>query len=236
VGDGMADPTTIEESRHSTGRGGGRIMKLRPWFLLAAVAAASCGGYDAPDEVTFGQLVYTQPAPTPGGQPSDLFKPLTSYYLDPSLEVWKDGQQQLPQALPSSTVTTITTRMGTGTGGFGYTQQTNNPGPGGVPNADVGLRLAYIQTTQAYYYNYCSIYWAYYYCYPGWAYAGSYTTGTVLVQMVGLKTIGTVVTPGKALWVSALYSVLGSAGLENAPRLTSALNQAFDQSPYLKTN
>ena len=207
-------------------------MKLQPWFLLAAIAAAGCGGYDAPDEVTFGQLVYTQPAPNPGGPPSDLFIPLNSYYLDPLLEVWKDGVQQ-PGAtpLPTQASTVINTRMGT----YGYTQD-QTTGTGGVPNADVGIRLAYIQTTQAYYYNYCSIYWAYYYCYPGWAYAGSYTTGTVLVQMVGLKTIGTVVTPGKALWVSALYSVLGSAGLENAPRLTSALNQAFDQSPYLKTN
>ena len=211
-------------------------MKIRPWFLLAAMAAAGCGGYDAPSEVTGGQLVYTQPAPTTDNNPSAIFKPLTNYYLDPSMEVWKDGVQQVPQAIPSSSVTTITTRMTN----FGYTQVVPpNPIPpnGNPPNADVGLRLAYLQTTSTYYYNggYCSIYWAYYYCYPGWAYAGSYTTGTVLVQMVDLRT-GSTASPGRALWVSALYAILGTAGLDAAPTMNTALNQAFDQSPYLDTH
>jgi hypothetical protein len=208
-------------------------MKIRSWFSLAAIAAAGCGGYDAPSEVTNGQLVYTQPAPTTDNNPSAIFKPLNSYYLDPSLEVWKDGVQQLPQAVPSSTVSVITTRMGT----FGYTQQTTNPPVGQTPNADVGLRLAYLQTTNTYYYSggYCSIYWAYYYCYPGWAYAGSYTTGTVLIQMVDLRT-GTGASPGRALWVSSLYAILGTAGLSNSGALNTALTRAFAQSPYLDTH
>lgn len=213
-------------------------MKMRPWFLLATIAAAGCGGYDAPSEVTYGQLVYTQPAPTTNNDPSSIFKPLNNYYLDPTMEVWKDGVAQTPQAVPSSTVTVITTRMGTdGIAGFGYVRQTTNPPAGQTPNADVGMRLAYLQTTSTYYYSggYCSIYWAYYYCYPGWAYAGSYTTGTVLVQMVDLRT-GAAATPGRALWVSALYAILGTGGLNNAGALNTALNRAFDQSPYLDTH
>ena|SRR5438552_11449240 len=210
-------------------------MKLRPWFLLAAIAAAGCGGYDAPSEVTYGQLVYTQPAPTPGGQPSDLFKPLNSYYLEPTMDVWEDGASQGTQLVPSSTVSAITAQMTS----LGYTQQTTPPpaGPAGIPNADVGLRLTSFKTNYTYYTGggYC-YYWWYYYCYPGWAYAGTYTTGTVLVSMIDLRNAGTTPQPGRALWVSVLYAVLGTSGLENAPQLNTALGRAFDQSPYLDTH
>ena len=212
-------------------------MKIRPWFLLAATAAAGCGGYDAPSEVTNGQLVYTQPAPTTNNDPTAIFKPLDgTYYLDPSVEVWNDGVQQAPAVIPDTTRTTITAAMTS----FGYTLTSSAPiPPNGSPpaGAQVGMRLAYLKTTNTYYYSggYCSIYWAYYYCYPGWAYAGSYTTGTVLVQMVDLRT-GTGASPGRALWVSSLYAILGTAGLSNSAALNTALTRAFAQSPYLDTH
>jgi len=200
-------------------------MKIRTWFLLAATAAAGCGGYYAPDDVTFGNVVYTQQAP------GATFTALRTYYLDPLMEVWEDGTQQLPVAVPSSTATTVDTEMTK----KGYTKVTANPSPGNRPSADTGLRLVYLKSNFTYYTSggYCSVYWAYYACWPGWAYAGSYSTGTVLMMMVDTK----VAPPTTSvLWTSALYAILRGSSLENTTILNTAITTAFAQSPYLKTS
>ena len=54
-------------------------METRRWLLLATIAAAACGGYTAPDEVTFGASVYSQP------DPKASFTPLRTFFLDPKL-------------------------------------------------------------------------------------------------------------------------------------------------------
>ena len=62
---------------------------------------------------------------------------------------------------------------------YGYTSTALTTPP------HVGLRLAWIQNTYAYYYNYCSGYWyGWYGCWPTWGYAGSYSTGTVLMRVL----------------------------------------------------
>jgi hypothetical protein len=195
-------------------------------FLLAAIAAAACGGYDAPSEVVYGTLAYSQANP----DALNKFPSLRTYYLDPLVEVWLDGEQQVSQPVPAATVTVIQTNMTK----YGYTQVTTNPGPGQNPNADVGLRLAYLKSTTVYYYSggYCSIYWAYYACWPGWAYAGAYTSGTVIGLMLDTKaSVG-----GHILWAIGLYGVLSGTTLDNTTRLNDALNRAYAQSPYLKTS
>jgi hypothetical protein len=198
-------------------------MRIRPWFLLVALATG-CGGYDAPSEVTFGSLAYTQQAP------GATFTTLRTYYLDPVVEVWQDGVPQPGQPLPAAASATITTRMAA----YGYTQVNTPPKASAAPNSDVGMRLAYLKTTQAYYVSsgYCSPYWVYWACWPSWAYAGSYTNGTVLVLMVNTR----LTPPNTAvLWVAGLYGVLQGATLDSA-NFNNALNRAFDQSPYLKTS
>jgi len=193
--------------------------------LFAAIAAAGCGGYDAPDEVTFGSVAYTQQAP------GFDFKPLNTYYLDPQMEVWHDGELQPAfQPVPPQTLDLINQKMAA----YGWTAVTQTPGPGQAPASDVGMRLAYFKTTYTYYYSggYCSIYWAYYACWPGYAYAGQYTTGTVLTMMIDTKAP---VNQTKVLWVSALYAVLLGSTIEDTPRLNTAMARAFDQSPYLNT-
>jgi len=197
-------------------------MRTQRWTLLAAIAAAACGGYSAPDEVVLGQAVYTQKAPTAN------FAPLRTYYLDPVMEHWEDGETVAPVVLPSSTAAVINARMVA----YGYTAAPQ-------ASANVGLRLAWTEATQvAYYYNnWCSVYWAYYSCWPTWSYAGSYRTGTVLTAMVDLRT--TPAHPNDSrnmLWVSAMYSVLQATSIENQTLLNEALDRAFDQSTYLKTS
>ena len=203
-------------------------MKILRTILLTAIAVAGCGGYDAPSEVVLGTNVYTQPAPTAD------FKPLRSYYLDPSVEVWKDGELQAPTTVPSATLTTITNRMGT----YGYTPAALTASP------HVGLRMVWFKNSYTYYYSYCSGYWyGWYGCWPSWGYGGSYSTGTVLLVMVDLRPAppptpppGTDGGQRPVLWLTGLYSVLEGSSIENTTKLDAALDKAFDQSPYLKTS
>jgi hypothetical protein len=202
-------------------------MKILRWALLAAIAAAGCGGYDAPTEVVLGSNVYTQPAP------GASFAALRSFYLDPSVEVWKDGEQQPSTAVPSATASVINQRMGT----YGYTPAALTASP------HVGLRMAWMQNSYTYYYSYCSGYWyGWYGCWPSWGYGGSYSTGTVILMMVDLREAPPPQPPpvdggGRpVLWVSGLYAVLQGTSIENTNTLNAALNRAFDQSPYLKTS
>ncbi|MFL5388302.1 MAG: DUF4136 domain-containing protein [Myxococcales bacterium] len=205
-------------------------MKSRLWFLLAAIGAIGCGGYSADEEVTLGSAVYTQPAPNVN------FTAFKTYYLDPKMEVWEDGAQDVVgQPVPSSTVTTIQQQMTK----YGYTQQATPPTGNNLPNADVGLRLVFLQSNFTYYVSsgYCSVYWAYYACWPGWAYAGSYSTGTVLMMMVDTRTGQIAPAPDNAtVWATALYAVLRGSSLENSNQLNSAIVRAYDQSPYLKNS
>jgi len=196
-------------------------MTIRLWCLLVAITAAACGGYNPPDEIYFGSLVYTQQAP------GTTFTAYKTYYLDTTVDVWKNGGPSIPSAtLPPSTEQVIDTRMAA----YGYTKVTIPPGPGGVPNSDVGMRLAYIETTTVIYANYCSIYWAYYPCWPTWGYAGSYSSGTVLMLMIDTRTTPPTTT---TLWAVGLYGVLTGTTLNDTTKLNNAMNRAFDQSPYL---
>src|SRR3954470_7546940 len=121
-------------------------MVFRSWFLIAALAAAGCGGYDAPPQIVTRTLTHTPPPPP---ATAATFQPLRTYYLDPLIEVWQDGEAQVSQPVPSSTVTTITTNMTR----LGYTRVTTDPGPGIAPAADVGIRIAYLKTSFSYYYG-----------------------------------------------------------------------------------
>jgi uncharacterized protein DUF4136 len=206
-------------------------MRTRRWLLLATMAAAGCGGYTAPDEVVLGSSVYTQPAP--GAD----FKPLNTYYLDPSLEVWEDGVQKPSQAIPSAVVTTLNSRLS----GYGYTAA---PVSGAPPyGADVALRLAWFNNSYSYYYSWCApYYYGWYGCWPTYGYAGSYSTGTVAMLMVDLRAARPpnppITNPAElpVLWATGLYAVLRGTTPDNTNVFNQALNRAFDQSPYLDTH
>jgi hypothetical protein len=177
--------------------------------------------------------VYTQHAP------NFDFKPLTTFYLDPAQENWQDGEQKPSTALDASAATVITNRLTQ----YGYAQVGNgalNP----PSTADVGLKVALINNSYSYYYSYCGSYWyGWYGCWPAWGYAGTYSTGTVILVMVDLRANRPPNTPPPnlpaaqrpVLWVNANYAVLQGTG-SNQANLTTALNRAFDQSTYLDTH
>lgn len=76
---------------------------------------------------------------------------------------------------------------------------------------------------------------------PGWGWGGvpyysSYTTGTILMEMTNPEdyriVLGDTVTP--LYWAGAVNGVLSSGS--DASRITRGIDQAFEQSPYLKNN
>ena len=75
-------------------------------------------------------------------------------------------------------------------------------------------------------------YWSYWYPYYGWCYpvAYSYTVGSVFVVMLDPAKTG----DNKAVWFAGCNGILSSTGASNASRINSDLDQAFNQSPYLR--
>jgi hypothetical protein len=119
--------------------------------------------------------------------------------------------------------------------------------------ADIGINTAVIKittTVQTYppgywwgypgyggcYYGYCGYYPYYDYYYGGYyTYSYTYSTGSVLVEMVDLKYIDTVANRLNVVWTNFNTGVLGST-TQNISGAVSSVNQAFTQSTYLKTN
>src|SRR5436309_15722695 len=95
---GRSNATTSSMHRRST-------MRMRRWYVLAAIATSACGGYDAPAEVVYGTLAYSQKSPEAN------FSPLKNYYLDPLMEVWLDGEKQPSVQVPDATKPVITNNI-----------------------------------------------------------------------------------------------------------------------------
>ena len=100
-------------------------------------------------------------------------------------------------------------------------------------NADLVLFPAvWTNTTIYYWYDYWCWYYPYY-CGWGWGYpsVSSYTTGTLLLT---LTADGDDYIEPARVWTGALNGLL--SGSLNTSRINKAIDQAFEQSPYLKTN
>jgi hypothetical protein len=97
-------------------------------------------------------------------------------------------------------------------------------------SADLALLPAvWTNTTVYYWYDYWCWYY-YYYC--GWGYSyqavSSYTTGTLVMALVAA---GDDYVDPSGVWVAACNGLL--SGAYDVKRVNTAINQAFEQSPYL---
>jgi hypothetical protein len=97
-------------------------------------------------------------------------------------------------------------------------------------NADIAILPAvWTNTTVTYYYDYWCWYDSYYcdwgYYYP---YGTSYTTGTLVMSMV---TYGDSLIDPYIVWTGLANGLL--SGYYDVDRVTQAVDQAFEQSPYL---
>jgi Domain of unknown function (DUF4136) len=112
------------------------------------------------------------------------------------------------------------------------------PGPNPPPGSDLAINVSVmkITNTTVYYPCYWWGYWGYpgYGCYPTYPYVSSYSTGTVVTQMSDLTTAPPDGGAISDIWEALGYSVLSSTAATSASAVAS-INQAFAQSPYLKT-
>ena len=206
-------------------------MKAR-FAALAALALASCGDYFAPDSVVFGNIVATQHAAAVN------WSGYTTYSINPTVTV-VDGTGTVMQTCTVDG-TQLAANLKTLMEGRGYLPVDWNGTPA-TTISDLQLQMtAMIGDQDVYYTDWCGWY-GYYYCYPGWTYAGSYTFGTLVVDMGDRQNVGTDnVIP--LVWTDANYGVLasyyagcvGSGTSVNWARINSAITRAFEQSPYIQ--
>lgn len=119
---------------------------------------------------------------------------------------------------------------------YGWTEVGKNASP------DVFILPSALQTTNIIYYDYYYYpyyYWDWYYPYywGGWyypypMYAGSYSSGSVFVQMV-YPAGKTAADNTPVIWSALLNGVLDGSTTTTSARIGSSLDRAFDESPYL---
>ncbi len=115
-------------------------------------------------------------------------------------------------------------RIETNMAALGWTKVTD------PEDADLALMPAvWTNTTVVYWYDYWCWYY-YYYC--GWGYYypyySSYTTGTMVMALVAS---GEGYVEPSGVWGAAINGLL--SGYSDVSRINSAIDQAFEQSPYL---
>jgi hypothetical protein len=209
-------------------------MRLRQLLWILPAILGACADYGAPDSVSQGVVVYTQP------QSGFDFTSLTphNYYLDTNVPVDNNGAQSTT-TMPASIESAIVAQMT----GYGWTRTTTVPhgtATTGNPVPEVALNMGvFVGSSNVYYPGYwCGSYYYYYSCYyGGWYYAGTYTLGTVVLEMTDVT--GAPTATANIRWAAVLagsaYSYSGSGAWPNTSMtsVVDATNRAFGQSPYL---
>jgi hypothetical protein len=197
---------------------------------LATLVLAACGDYTAPDSVVFGNIVATQHAQ------SVNWTAYQTYSINPAVTV-VDGTGTVQTTCSvdgTQLVPTIKAQMDQ----RGY-QQVGYHDPAKPANLEFQM-TAFLGSQDVYYSNWCAWY-GYYYCYPGWTYAGSYSFGSLVIDMGDVLHLTNNPPTIPVVWTNANYGVLasyyngcsGNGSSVNWARIQSAVNQAFQQSPYI---
>ena len=186
------------------------VKKLRYLaFALTAVAFCACQKEPSTSSLHKDYLVYT-------AHDTDAdFAAFNTYYIPDSIlligsadktEYWKDAN-----AL--EIVNTVVGRMNAA----GYTRTDDKDA------ANLGLQLSYVQKV-TYFVGYDYPYSVYY----------GYTAGSLLVEMMNLEADQESGKKLPVIWDSFIGGLLTSSEELNQQRTVDAVQQAFDQSPYLK--
>jgi len=135
-----------------------------------------------------------------------------------------------PVFIPDVVATQILARIESDMSKLGYTRVAIEANP------KMLLTPASWETTTIFmYYDYWYWWWGGYY--PGWGYppmyVSSYTTGTLVMSLID-PTVESANGNPIPQWTGAINGLL--TGTYNASRVNKAIDQAFTQSPYLKTN
>lgn len=217
-------------------------MQMKKLFfgLLAFVALVGCEKDPDLDKVQDDYIVYTQYDKSAG---FSTFK--TFYVPDSILLIGNSGSETyLTSAGAQSVINAYKTNMEQR--GFREVSEKDD--------ADLGLQLSYIENTQYVsdwwggdypwlgyddywgpgYWNPLYDGWGWYYPYP---ITYSFSTGTLMGELVDLMVPGSASATSKipVVWSSLISGFVYGSGSLNANQTITSVNQAFAQSPYLKT-
>jgi len=125
--------------------------------------------------------------------------------------------------------------------GFASVLATQNPDM--VANVFVVKDLNTVDViTPGYWWGYNGYYDPYYWGYPGsyyyypYSYSYTYETGTLVVELIDLKNRAANNNKLYVVWNMLASGVLSESNGDNMQEALDAIDQAFEQSPYLKTN
>jgi hypothetical protein len=139
----------------------------------------------------------------------------------------------LPEYLPDANATVILNAIESNMESLGWTRVAIDASP--APDI-LMTPAAWETTTITYYYDYWYWWWGGYYPYYPYyppVYSYSYTTGTLLMTMIDPNELNGSGNPIHQ-WTGAVNGILNDKF--DGSRVTKLIDQAFDQSPYLKTN
>lgn len=209
-------------------------MKKILFISAAVLLLAACHKEPYPQDGDNGYLVYTSPG-------KDVnFKNYKTFDIADSLLVIGEKDKPVYSQSQSALALIQAYRINMEKAGFIYTPSN--------PDADLGVQLTYVIKTERYVKYYDDPYW--WLDYPGYWPSGywgnwtgyyyprpvvyTYTTNALLADIVNLTGEQDAGKPLEVLWTSYIGGPASSSLQLDIQRLTSAVDQAFAQSPYLK--
>lgn len=211
------------------------MKKLIPFLFAGALLATACEKLPDTDKLDDDYLVYTN------YDDNTDFKKFTTFYVPDSVLII-DNSSNKPKYLygtPASDI--IIANYVKGMENAGYVRTLDKT------EADLGLQISYVEETYKFRYfnNYpwwygYPWYWSFNYWgdWGGWYWpysiSYSYTTGSVLGELVDLTEPESTSKTLKIVWSSYISGLLNSDGSLNATDVAKSITQAFAQSTYLK--
>jgi hypothetical protein len=209
-------------------------MKKILFISAAVLLLAACHKEPYPQDGDNGYLVYTSPG-------KDVnFKNYKTFDIADSLLIIGEKDKPVYSQSQSALALIQAYRINMEKAGFIYTPSN--------PDADLGVQLTYVIKTERYVKYYDDPYW--WLDYPGYWPSGywgnwtgyyyprpvvyTYTTNALLADIVNLTGEQDAGKPLEVLWTSYIGGPASSSLQLDIQRLTSAVDQAFVQSPYLK--
>ena len=211
------------------------MKKLIPMLFAAVLMVTACEKTPDTGKLDDDYLVYTN------YDDDTDFKQFSTYYMPDSVLIIT-GNADKPKYLygtPASDI--ILTNFDKGMENAGYIRVADKS------IADLGLQVSYVEDTYNFRYFNNYPWWYGYPWYWNFGYWGnwggwywpynitySYTTGSVLGELVDLTLPPTTSKTLRVVWSTYISGLLNPNGSLNATEVQQGINQAFSQSPYLK--
>lgn len=211
------------------------MKKLIPLLFAGALLATACQKYPDTDNLDNNYLVYTN-----YDEAAD-FQKFTTFYVPDSVLII-DNTTNKPKYLygtPASDIIIANYVKGMEDAGYVRTLEKDS--------ADLGLQISYIEDTYRFntlngspwWYGY-PWYWscAYWGNWGGWYWpyniSYSYTTGSVLGELIDLSDTPSTSKTLRVVWTSYITGLLNNNGSLNTMYVQNSISQAFAQSTYLQ--